>query len=242
MGTERDADRFLGRQAERLVEGVRVQRLRPAKHRGERFDRGADDVVLRLLRGERRAHGLRVEAERESRRRLRSITVAHDAGPQAARSAELRDLLEEGGVGGEEKGELGREPIDLETSLDRRVDVRDRIGEREGELLHRVGARLTDVVAADRDRVPARQLRGGVRDEISCQAHRRTRREDVRPARDVLLEDVVLRRAADTLGRDPLTPAHGDVHREQDRRGRVDGHGGRDLVERDALEEPREIF
>ena len=41
--------------AERLVERVRVQRLRAAEHRGHRLERGPDDVVLGLLRGERRA-------------------------------------------------------------------------------------------------------------------------------------------------------------------------------------------
>src|SRR4051794_8378956 len=58
-----DARGALRGQRECLVEAVRVERLRPAHHRGERLDRDAHGVVLRLLRGQRRAAGLRVEAQ-----------------------------------------------------------------------------------------------------------------------------------------------------------------------------------
>ena len=53
-----------------------------------------------------------------------------------------------------------------------RFAVGDAVGERERELLHGGGARLADVVAGDRDRVPARTLRGA-REEIGGQPHRR---------------------------------------------------------------------
>ena len=47
---------------QRLVAGVGVQRLRPAHDRRQRLDRHPHDVVVRLLRRERRAGGLGVEA------------------------------------------------------------------------------------------------------------------------------------------------------------------------------------
>ena len=62
LRAQRDLHRFFRRQRERLVHRVRVQRLRAAEHRGERLIRDAHDVVHRLLRGERDAGGLRVEA------------------------------------------------------------------------------------------------------------------------------------------------------------------------------------
>ena len=52
-----------GRQRERLVERVGVQRVGAADHRGERLQRGPDDVVVGLLRGQRDAGGLGVEAQ-----------------------------------------------------------------------------------------------------------------------------------------------------------------------------------
>src|SRR5437879_2711698 len=82
--------------------------------------------------------------------------LAHDPRPDPAGRAELRDLLEEVAVDVEEERELPREVIDVQAALHRRVRVRDRVGEGEGELLDRGRARFADVVARDRDRVPLR--------------------------------------------------------------------------------------
>ena len=95
LRADRDRRRALGRQRERLVERVRVQRLRAAAYRRQRLDRDADDVVLGLLRRERRAARLRVEAQRQRLRVGRAEALGHHARPQPARRAELRHLLEE---------------------------------------------------------------------------------------------------------------------------------------------------
>src|SRR5579862_4577334 len=86
---------MLRRQRESLVEGVRVQALRTAGDRGQRLHRDAHDVVLGLLRGQRRASGLRVEAEGERARIGGSELVAHDPRPEATCGTELCNLLEE---------------------------------------------------------------------------------------------------------------------------------------------------
>ena len=75
-----------------------------------------------------------------------------------------------------------------------------------------------------------------VGEQVSRKAERRAGRIDVRAARDVLLEDVVLGGAHDVAGSDPLLLRDGDVHGDEDGRGRVDGHGRADLVERYAFE------
>src|SRR5581483_8742701 len=54
----------------------------------------ADDVHLRLLRGQRDPGRLRVEAHQPRARVLRAVALAHRARPDAARGAVLRDLLE----------------------------------------------------------------------------------------------------------------------------------------------------
>ena len=81
---QREPHRVLGRQRERLVEGVRVQRLRPAEHGRERLDRRADQVHLRLLRRQRDAGGLRVEAHQPRARILRAVLLAHLPSPRSA--------------------------------------------------------------------------------------------------------------------------------------------------------------
>ena len=71
--------RLLGRQRQRLVVGVGVQRLGAAEHRRHRLQRGADDVVERLLGGQRDAGGLGVEAQPHRLLALGAVGVSKDA-------------------------------------------------------------------------------------------------------------------------------------------------------------------
>ena len=105
---------LLRRQGEGLVLRVGVQRLRPAEHRGERLQGDAHDVDVGLLRRQRRARRLRVEAQLPGARVLRAEAVARDLGPERARRAELGDLLEEVRVRVEEEGQPRREVVDRE--------------------------------------------------------------------------------------------------------------------------------
>ena len=76
-----------------------------------------------------------------------------------------------------------------------------------------------------------------VREEVGRDPHGRPRRVDVVAARAVLLEDVVLDGAAQVSSRHALLLRDELVEQEQQRRRRVDRHRGRDLVQRDAVEE-----
>ena len=124
---QRDARRFLGRQRQRLVAAVAVQRLRAAEHRRQRLQRDADDVVVGLLRGQRAAGGLRVKAQLLRARVGRAEPIAHDARPQPPRGAELRDLLEKIVVRVEEERQPLAELVDVEPGVDRRLHVGDRV-------------------------------------------------------------------------------------------------------------------
>src|SRR5579864_7809932 len=55
LSAQGNARRFFGRQAQGFVEGVGVQRLSSAEHSRQGLQRGAHDVVLRLLCGQRGA-------------------------------------------------------------------------------------------------------------------------------------------------------------------------------------------
>ena len=128
--------RALRRQRERLVEAVRVDRLRAAADRRERLDRDPHDVVLRLLRRERRPARLRVEAKRERARFVAPNRSRMISRPQPPRRAELRHLLEEVVVRVEEEGEPRAELVRRQAGVDRRLRIRDPVRERERELLH----------------------------------------------------------------------------------------------------------
>src|SRR4051794_20720287 len=96
---------MFARQCERLVVAIRVDRLGAAADGGERLNGNTHDVVVRLLRRQRRAPGLRMEAEGPRLGIRRAETLTHDACPQPARGPELRHLLEEVVVRVEEEGE-----------------------------------------------------------------------------------------------------------------------------------------
>src|SRR5205085_10358475 len=60
LGAQRDFHRMLGRNRERLVEAVGVQRLRSTEHGGQSLEGRTDDVVQRLGPGEGGGRGLGV--------------------------------------------------------------------------------------------------------------------------------------------------------------------------------------
>ena len=68
LRAQRDQRGVFGGQRESFVERIGVQRLAAAEHRGQRLNRYAHDIVFGLLRGERRAGGLRVEAQQQRAR------------------------------------------------------------------------------------------------------------------------------------------------------------------------------
>ncbi len=116
LGPQRDLAGLLAGQGERLVEGVGVQAVGPAEDGGERLDRGPDDVVVGLLRGEGDPGGLGVEPEPLGLVGGRAVAVAQPAGPDPAGRAELRDLLEQVDVRVEEERQPGCEDVDVQTS------------------------------------------------------------------------------------------------------------------------------
>ncbi len=138
----------------------------------------------------------------------------------------------------EEERDLRRELVDGHpAALDDGVAVGDTVGQRERHLLHGVGAGIAEVRTRHRDRVEPRHLGGAELDGVGDQAQRRLGRPDPGAARRVLLEDVVLDGAGELLARHALLLGRGDVERQQDGRGAVDGEAGADLVQRDAVEQ-----
>ena len=157
--------------------------------------RDTDDVVVRLLRGERAAGGLGVEAQLLRAWLGGAESIAHQTCPQPPRGPELGDFLEKIVVRVEEEREPLTEAIDVEPGVEGRLHVGQRVGERERDLLDRGRSGFADVIAADRDRVPVRQLAIAVGEDVGDDSERGAWRIDVGAARDVLFEDVVLDRA-----------------------------------------------
>ena len=133
-----------------------------------------------------------MKPEHRGTRVLRAEAVAHDGGVDTARGAKLGDLFQKVIMRVEEEESRGAKESTIEPRSDRGFDIGDGVGESERELLHGGRAGFANVIAADGDGVPLRQLAAGPGEQIGDDAHRRARRINVGPARDVLLQDVVL--------------------------------------------------
>ncbi len=236
LGVAGDAGGEIGRQRQRLVERVGMQRLGAALRRRHRLDAGAGDIVEHVLRGERPAGGLAMGAQRERARVLR-LELLHQLRPQHPRGAQLGHLHKEVHADAEEEREPRREAVDIEVGGKPGADIFDAVGERVGEL--EVGRRsgLLHVVAGDRDRVELRHMRRGVGEDVGDDAQRRLRRIDVGVAHHEFLEDVVLDRAGELFRRHALFLGGDDIEREHRQHGAVHGHRHRHPVERDAAKQ-----
>ena len=214
-----------------------MQALGAAKNGRERLERGSNHVVVHGLGGQGAAGRLDVEPAGHGARVLGLEPIPDDRCPHPARGAEFGDLLEQFGPGGEEKAEPGREVVDRQAPGQRCVDIGDGIREGERELLGGGGPGLPHVIAADRDRVPLRQLPCPELEDVRHESHRGGRRIDPGAASHVFLEDVVLDRAGQLVARDSL-PFGGDDIQRDERRGRgIDRHRSRDLSERNLIEQ-----
>ena len=111
------------------------------------------------------------------------------------------------------------------------------MGDGESQLLHRIGPGLAHVHAGDRQGVPLGRMVEAVLDQIGGQPQRWPHREDIRAARHVFLEDVILRRALQCGQRNAALLRHGKVERQHHRRGGIDGHGHADRLDRNTVEQ-----
>ncbi len=224
-----DARGEIGRQRDRFVEAVGVQRLRAAEHRRQRLDRGADDVVVRVLLGQADAARLAMRAQPLGLRPScapRSVMIrCHSV--RAARS--LATSMNRFMPMPQKKLRRPAKSSMSSPSALRRADIFHAVGERVGELLHRRRPGLVHVIAADRDRVELGHLRRAISDDVADDPHRGFGRVDVGVADRELFQDVVLDGAGELVVRNALLLA-GDDEEGHDRKHRaVHGHADRHL-------------
>ncbi len=241
LRTQRDLRGLLGGQREGLVQRVGVQRVGPAEHGREGLDGRTDDVVVRLLRGQRDTRGLCVEPQPLRLVRRGAVHLLHPAGPDPARGAELGDLLEEIEMRIEEEAQPRREDIDIEPARQPQLHIAEPVREGVRQLLRGRRPRLTDVIAGDRKRLVRGDVARAVLHQVADQTQMGLGLEEPLLLRDVLLEDVRLEGAVEDRRVHALPLRRHQVHAE-DRDGRPgDRHGRGDLAQRDVLEEDLHI-
>ena len=241
LGVAGDAGGMLGRQADRLIERIGVQRLGAAQHRRKRFVGRAHNIVVGVLFGQAHAGGLAMGAQHRRLGVLR-FELLHHPRPEQTRGAQLGGLHEEVHADGEKERQTRREAVDVHARSDGGTHVFAPVRDGEGQFLHEVRARLLHVVARDRDRVELRHVVRGVFDDVPDDPHRRLRRIDIGVADHEFLENVVLDRARKLGAVMALLFARDDeIGEDRDHRA-VHRHGDRDLIERDAVEEDLHVL
>ncbi len=190
------------RQAQRLVPRRQLQRAatRPLRQRdGKRLNQNAIDVVFRLLLGKAKRVHLHAIAEHQRARIRHAIALATDLFPEIHERAHLAHLGHEphARVYEERDAREHRREIlvgHLPASL-HRVEHRARRRQRKRQFLLRRRARFLQVVRTDVQRIPLRRLGIAPRHHVPDKPHRGLRRKHIGAAREVFLDDVVLRRA-----------------------------------------------
>ncbi len=212
---------------------------------GQHLQDDALDVVLRLRLGQPERVDLDAVAEAALLGVGDAVALAGDAVPDAPEGAHLAHLLDEADARVHEEGDPGDHVAELLLGhlpgVADRVEYGDRRRHGVRDLLDGGGPGLLQVVAADVDRVPLGDAVDRVRDHVGGQPQRGPRREDVRPAREVLLDDVVLRGALEPARVRALLLGDDLVERQQPHGGGVDRHRGVHLLQGDVLEQPAHV-
>ena len=214
-----------------------MEGLCSSQHGGHGLVGYPDDVVLGLLGREAHASRLSVRTQTPGLGIGGPVLLAHEPGPDTPRRTELGDLFEEIVVHVEEEGETGYEGINIEPSSDAPFDIFKPIPQGEGEFLNGRRPCLSDMVSRDRDRVVPRCVLRAPLEHVDDAPQRGFRRKDPGVLSLILLENVVLYGAPELLRPDTLSLGRDYVETEKNDGRTIDGHGDRDLIERDPFEE-----
>ena len=194
--------------------GARILRERDTQH----AEQNAIDVVLRLLFGEPQRVHLHAIAEQPELGIGNAVAIAAKLIPDLRHRTQLADLGDESCPGVHEEayapnglGKLGCRNVAARLCC---VEYRHRSRQGKGCFLNRLGSRLLQMVRAQIDRVPFRHLSRRERDNICRETQRWLRRENVSPASEILLDDIVLCRAGEGCAWGVLLIRYGHIKRE----------------------------
>ncbi len=139
-------------------------------------------------------------------------------------------------MGVKEEGKPWAEGVHIQTYIQGGLDIGDPIGQSEGHFLNRCGTRFPDMITADANGIPLRNLFCTKGKDIGNDPHGGLGRKDIGPSGRVLLQDVVLYRAPQFFGGNALLFCNCHVHGQQDGRRGIDRHGCTHLIQGDAVE------
>ncbi len=213
LRAQRDFHGMLGRKTEHFIQRICVQRLCAAQDRCQSFHGGPDNIIVRLLSRQRTAGRLRVKAQPQGTGIFGMKTVPHNLRPHAAGRAHFAYLFKKIDMRIEKEGQPRRKVVHIHFfTANHVIHIFDAVTDGERQFLDGRGSRFADVIAADADGVPARNIFcaefHGVADEFDG----RFRGAHECFLCDKFLKHVVLDGAADFGKRYPLDICSRAVH------------------------------
>ena len=191
LGVTGNTRREIGRQSQRFIQRVGVQRLGLTTGGGHAFDHGARHVVEHVLRGQRPARRLAVGTKRQ-RLRILAALFRHGLGPDQATGAHLGHFHEVVHAYGPEEAQARRELVDIHACGLTGTQIFDTVCQRIGQLDVRRRSCFLHVVAGNRDRVELGRFLCRPFKDVGNDPHRGRRWIDIGVAHHELFQNVIL--------------------------------------------------
>ena len=160
----------------------------------------------------------------ERLRILCSVFVSHTACPDSPGGTHLCNFFEEIVVHIPEERQARCKRVHVQSSRRRTLDIFEAVGQGECQLLDSCRTCFSNVISADRDRIPSRCVLCGPLEQIYNDLYRRLHRIEPGMLGHVFLQDVVLDRPPQFGDVNALPLGCSDIKAEQHRRRTVYGH------------------
>ena len=231
----------VGRQRDRFIQSVGVQRLGSAQGCCHCLNGRADNIIVRILLGQRHSGGLTMGAQRLRTFGLRT-ELDHHPIPEGPRRAQFRHFHEEVHADAKEEAQPSRKRINVQTRFHRLLGIFTAVGNRERQFLDRCRPGFVHMITADRNAVELRHMLRRVSNNIGNDPHARCRRVDIGIADHELLQNVILNRAGQLVLRNALLFCRNDIESKTGNDRPVHRHRHRHFVERNLVEQDFHIL
>ena len=176
-----------------------MQGLRSSKNGGQCLDCRTDNVIIRLLSGQRAASGLSVEAQHPGARILGLEALFHHPVPDFASSAVFGNFFKEIIMGVKKEREARSKIVYVQSHLEGGLYVLDSVSQGKSQFLQGGRSRFANMVAANGDRVPARNLLGGKLKNVGNETQGRPWWKNPFLLSDVFFQNVILQGSGNLL-------------------------------------------
>ena len=172
-----------------------------------------------------------MEAHPPRPRVFRLEPILHDPGPHAPGGSKFGHLFKKIQMGVKEERESWCKLIHVKTPFQGFFRIGDAVCQGKSQFLHGRRSGFPNMVPADADGIPFRHLAGSKFHRIRYDTDGRFRWTHKCFLGRELFQHVVLNGPTQNFSVNAALFRHGDIHGPYDGRGRINGHGGGDLID-----------